>query len=218
MRPHPVRLLVAALVVSAACWPVPPARAASAVEFAAAATIDPVLRYPMTIPVSGTVESLFGGGCPSRRSHVGVDLSSPEGAPTEVHATYPGFASSTRTGNGYGLTVEIVHVGDGVRYSSRYAHLSATHVPEEGRWVRQGDVVGMTGATGNAQSVHLHFEIRDGADVPIDLNPGLRPCRREVVAGAPLAVDLPGLVSPAFLAVSAIEPNTWAITSAPSDG
>lgn len=173
---------------------------------------DPVFRYPMTMPVDGRVESLVGGGCPAVRAHSGIDVSSPSAIPTEVHAAYAGWARAIDTGNGYGLTVEIVHFGPDVRYLSRYAHLSRALVPTEGRWVGQGDVVGLTGATGNAQTVHLHFEVRDAADVPVDLNPAFRPCRRDVTAGSPMAVDIPGLVPPAAVALGALEAATWAAT------
>jgi murein DD-endopeptidase MepM/ murein hydrolase activator NlpD len=185
---------------------------AAAPDPPAGAGIDPRLRYPMTMPVDGRVESLIGGGCPSTRSHSGIDISSPASVPTPVLASYAGFARAVDTGNGYGLTVEIVHGGDGVRYLSRYAHLSRALVPAEGRWVAQGEVIGTTGATGNAQTVHLHFEVRDGADAVVDLNPAFRPCRRDAIAGAPMAVDLPGLLSSAAVAVAALEANTWAAT------
>jgi murein DD-endopeptidase MepM/ murein hydrolase activator NlpD len=189
-----------------------PAGAAESDPFAAAPRVDAVLRYPLTMPVTGTVESLIGGGCPSARSHSGVDVSSPHGEPTDVHAVFPGVARSIDTGNGYGLTVEIVHVGDGPHVLSRYAHLSGVSVPPEGRWVEQGEVIGRTGATGNAETVHLHFELRDAADGVVDLNPAFPPCRQGVVAGAPLAIPVPGLVSPAARAVAALGPGTWAAT------
>lgn len=232
MRPHPdpvarrafrrlgpVLLLVVATVAvvawpAAAASPAPGAPGAPGAPdpFSATPGVDPRLRYPLTMPVTGRVESLIGGGCPSARAHSGVDVSSPRGVPTEVHAVYPGFAHAVDTDDGYGLTVEIVHFADGTRYLSRYAHLSAALLPPEGRWVDQGEVIGLTGATGNAQTVHLHFEVRDAADGLVDLNPAFRPCRRDIVVGAALPVDLPGLVSPAAVAVEALAPNTWALT------
>lgn len=219
MPPHQVRSrsgarFVAALVVGIAVFAtVAPAAAADPDAFAPSPAIDAALRYPMTMPVSGLVESLVGGGCPSRRAHAGIDVSSPFGSPTPVHAAYAGYAREVATGNGYGLAVEITHFsGDGARYLTRYAHLSEALVPPEGRWVAQDEVVGNTGATGNAQIVHLHFELRDGDDAVLDLNPAFAPCRREVTAGEPMTVDVPGLVSPAALAVEALEPNNWAMT------
>ena len=62
---------------------------------------------------------------------------------------------------GYVQYVELSHP-DGRR--TRYAHLSQTHV-REGDWVVRGQVIGLTGKTGNAKNLqilpHLHFEIRD---------------------------------------------------------
>ena len=42
---------------------------------------------------------------------------------------------------------------------TRYAHLSSVHV-SIGQQVSQGQTLGIIGATGNAQGVHLHFEVR----------------------------------------------------------
>jgi murein DD-endopeptidase MepM/ murein hydrolase activator NlpD len=155
---------------------------------------DPALRYPMTMPVTGRVESLVGGGCPSARSHSGVDISSPLRTAAEIRAAESGFATAADTGNGYGTAIDIVHDFPGGRYVSRYAHLSRVLVPPGGAWVAQGQVIGMMGSTGDAQIVHLHFEVRDGAGAVIDLNPAFGPCRRDVTAGAPIELDLPGLV------------------------
>jgi murein DD-endopeptidase MepM/ murein hydrolase activator NlpD len=149
--------------------------------------------FPMTMPVTGMVESLVGGGCPSGRSHPGIDISNPEGTATEIHAAYGGFAYSLNQGDGYGLRVEIVHPYDGGYYLTRYAHLSQALVPPDGQLVNQGDVIGMMGSTGNAQIVHLHFEIRQGttpgSDAALDINSAFRPCRNQLVAGRPIPID-----------------------------
>jgi murein DD-endopeptidase MepM/ murein hydrolase activator NlpD len=154
--------------------------------------------FPMTMPVTGMVESLVGGGCPSGRSHPGIDISNPAGTATEIHAAYPGTAYLVNRGDGYGIRVEIVHPYPGGYYLTRYAHLSQAFVPPEGRTVEQGDVIGMMGGTGNAQIVHLHFEIRQGttpgSDVAVDVNSAFRPCRNQVVAGWPIPIDFPPLI------------------------
>jgi murein DD-endopeptidase MepM/ murein hydrolase activator NlpD len=161
---------------------------------AGADAIQPSMsEFPMTMPVTGMVESLVGGGCPSARSHPGIDISNPAGTATEIYAAYAGFAYSLNQGDGYGNRVEIVHPYDGGYYLTRYAHLSQALVPPEGRMVDQGDVIGMMGNTGNAQIVHLHFEIRQGttpgSDVALDINSAFRPCRNQVVAGRPIPID-----------------------------
>jgi len=149
--------------------------------------------YSMTMPVSGMVESLVGGGCPTRRAHPGIDISNTDGTATEIHAAYHGWAYSLNQGDGYGLRVEIVHPFDGGYYLTRYAHLSQAFVSPDGQLVDQGDVIGMMGSTGNAQIVHLHFEIRQGTtpgtDVALDINDAFRPCRNLVSAGQPIKID-----------------------------
>jgi murein DD-endopeptidase MepM/ murein hydrolase activator NlpD len=161
---------------------------------AGAEAIQPAVSdFPMRMPVTGTVESLVGGGCPSRRSHPGIDISNPAGTATEIYAAYPGVAYSMNKGDGYGLRVEIVHPFDGGYYLTRYAHLSQAFVSPEGQPVEQGDVIGMMGRTGSATGVHLHFEVRQGttpgSDVALDINSAFVPCRNFVVAGQPIALD-----------------------------
>ena len=61
----------------------------------------------------------------------------------------------------YGKRVDIYH-GDGV--VTRYAHCSSVLVTA-GDEVRQGDLIGLVGRTGNASGNHCHFEVRmDGDD------------------------------------------------------
>jgi len=182
-------VVVAALVAVGASFTTLPASSASADSIVPEQT-----EFAMSMPVSGMVESLVGGGCPSSRSHPGIDISNANGTATEIYAAYPGWAYSLNQGDGYGLRVEILHPFDGGYYLTRYAHLSQAFVPPEGRVVDQGDVIGMMGSTGNAQIVHLHFEVRrgttPGTDVPLDINAAFRPCRNLVAAGQPIRVDL----------------------------
>lgn len=61
------------------------------------------------------------------------------------------------TGNrSYGNCVKIEHK-DG--YTTLYAHLSEVYV-KKGQIVKQGQVIGKMGDSGNAYGVHLHFELR----------------------------------------------------------
>ena len=63
--------------------------------------------------------------------------------------------------NGYGVLVIIDHPGG---WETRYGHLFKTAVIKRSQWVRQGDMIGLVGKTGNANTrgiiPHLHFEIR----------------------------------------------------------
>ncbi len=67
----------------------------------------------------------------------------------------------------YGNYVIVMHA-NGMR--TMYAHLSRVMV-KKGDRVSQGDFVGMTGSTGSSTAVHLHFEVRDSGNNP--LNPRL---------------------------------------------
>jgi murein DD-endopeptidase MepM/ murein hydrolase activator NlpD len=158
---------------------------------AGSAGAEVVPQYPLTMPVDGEVSSLFGPGCSGRRNHNGVDIANREtSTATEIHAAYPGIATS-RWHGGYGLVVDIVHQYYGGAYITRYAHLSSTWVPAEGAPVNQGDVIGMMGQTGSATGVHLHFEVlhADGvSEVPLDINAAFT-CRTWVTAGTPLPIE-----------------------------
>ncbi|MEM8546428.1 MAG: M23 family metallopeptidase, partial [Cyanobacteria bacterium P01_H01_bin.119] len=59
---------------------------------------------------------------------------------------------------GYGLIVILRHAEDSLE--TRYAHLSRILV-RPGETVKQGEVVGLVGSTGNSTGPHLHFELRE---------------------------------------------------------
>ncbi len=78
-----------------------------------------------------------------------------------------GVVSKVENNNtGYGKCVRIDH-GNG--YASLYAHLSAINVGI-GQIVQSGDIIGITGNTGNSTGPHLHFELRYNGS-PIDPQP-----------------------------------------------
>lgn len=89
----------------------------------------------------------------SGKRHTGIDYAVPEG--TEVFAAEAGavdFAGFDRTG--YGNLIRLGHAGG---IGSKYAHLSKILVK---RWQRvaKGELIGISGATGNVTGAHLHFE------------------------------------------------------------
>ena len=88
------------------------------------------------------------------RMHNGIDTcrwSGTEGA--DVIAVKDGVVESTGWNGGYGNLIVINH-GDGVL--TYYAHLSGYNC-RSGQKVRQGDVIGYAGNTGNSFGAHLHF-------------------------------------------------------------
>ena len=101
------------------------------------------------------------------RRHEGVDMLAPFGVP--IYAVVDGFATfkSNRLG---GNAVSLV--GDnGNRYY--YAHLQSYEGAS--RRVRQGDLIGYNGDTGNARGTpHLHFEVHPGGGLAVNPTPSVR--------------------------------------------
>jgi len=82
---------------------------------------------------------------------VGVVLGDPVMAADAGVIMFAGWSSG-----GYGYTVAIDH-GNG--YQTLYAHLSGVSVAC-GQSVRQGQLIGSGGSSGNSTGPHLHFEVR----------------------------------------------------------
>jgi murein DD-endopeptidase MepM/ murein hydrolase activator NlpD len=97
--------------------------------------------------------------------HRGVDLRVPTG--TEVHAMAQGSVRFAGTMSGFGNVVWLDHGGS---ILTVYAHLSTIRV-RAGQRVRRGEVLGLSGQTGDATAPHLHFEVwRGGHEVdPVPL-------------------------------------------------
>jgi|GEM_PF-1409996 len=94
-------------------------------------------------------------------NHGGVDLKAAVG--TEVYAAMSGkvvfagaYDRSSSLGS-YGKLIRILHPNGMYTF---YAHLSEILV-KEGDEVHQGDLIALSGRTGNVTGPHLHFEIRD---------------------------------------------------------
>lgn len=106
-------------------------------------------------PVEGPMTSAFGvrwrGVLP--QIHRGVDISVPTG--TEVQSMANGVVRYAGWQGDYGNVVWIDHGGSVLTV---YAHLSEIRVTA-GQAVRAGQVVALSGASGNASGPHLHFEV-----------------------------------------------------------
>jgi murein DD-endopeptidase MepM/ murein hydrolase activator NlpD len=112
-------------------------------------------------PIEGCVSSAFG---PRRGGagfvHEGLDLYTQQ--PRPAFAGAAGRVAYAGDQSGWGLNIVIDH-GAGV--ATRYAHLSSAAV-QRGERIGDGAYIGMTGRSGNATAVHLHYEIlMDGAAV-----------------------------------------------------
>ncbi len=85
--------------------------------------------------------------------HKGIDWACNTG--TAINASCAGTVVTAGWVNGYGYCVELEHV-DGKH--TRYGHLSEIKV-NVGQDVEQGEVIALSGNTGNSTGPHLHFEI-----------------------------------------------------------
>jgi murein DD-endopeptidase MepM/ murein hydrolase activator NlpD len=108
----------------------------------------------------GTLRSRFGYRIhpifKTRRLHSGVDLAAPSGTP--IYAAGDGVIQWYKWQSGYGNKIEIKHVNG---YETDYGHLSRyVDGLGVGSKVRQGQLIGYVGATGQATGPHLHFEIK----------------------------------------------------------
>lgn len=98
--------------------------------------------------------SHYGEARAGGRTHNGLDMVAPRGAP--VTATATGTVVFAGQQRGYGNLVILCH-GNG--YETAYAHLDSIRAAT-GQQVRRGDVVGTVGDTGNATTPHVHYEVR----------------------------------------------------------
>ncbi len=87
--------------------------------------------------------------------HTGVDLASKSGTP--IYAAGDGVVEKAGWTNGYGKYVMIKHVNG---FETGYGHMSRiADTTQPGTYVRQGQIIGYVGSTGNSTGPHLHFEI-----------------------------------------------------------
>jgi murein DD-endopeptidase MepM/ murein hydrolase activator NlpD len=98
------------------------------------------------------------------RDHDGWDLSCFVGS--RVYAVLDANISMISSSYGrYGKTVILECMHRGFKYFVLYGHLLKISINLEQKTVREGDVIGLSGQTGNADrqhylDAHLHFEVR----------------------------------------------------------
>jgi murein DD-endopeptidase MepM/ murein hydrolase activator NlpD len=143
---------------------------ASAAEATAAKTassasswVDPVKAYKLSA-------SFNQSGGMWQSTHSGQDFAVPSG--TKVMAAHGGTvvkAGGNGAGDGpaYGNAIVIKH---GNRTYSQYAHLSRIKV-KVGQVIKTGQVIALSGNTGNSSGPHLHFEIRTTANYGSAVDP-----------------------------------------------
>ena len=109
----------------------------------------------------GYISSLF-GEVRKASIHKGIDIAKSLGA--DVNASLEGKVIQAGYNNGgYGNLIVLEHSNNMKTY---YAHLSNIYV-NVGEMVKQGDIIGAIGSTGNSTGPHLHFELRINNE-PVD--------------------------------------------------
>lgn len=111
------------------------------------------------------------------RPHKGTDYAAPIGTP--IMATADGVVTESTRRGGNGKYVKIRHNGT---YSTQYLHMRKQKV-KRGDFVRQGDVIGWIGMTGNTGGPHVCYRFwKNGRQVD--------PLREELPAADPLPEPL----------------------------
>lgn len=115
-------------------------------------------------PCEGRVTSPFGYRIHPithlRTMHWGVDYGNTSSNNTIVAAA-AGKVTFSKSTNGYGNTVMIVHAIGGKTFETVYSHLQSIGV-KVGQIVKQGERIGVKGTTGKSTGIHLHFEVHIG--------------------------------------------------------
>lgn len=119
-----------------------------------------LLRWPLSTHII-TAGWTYNDGS----AHNAIDLRA--GAGTPVYAAEGGTVDQLQTWDGhtrtgmqsYGTMVRLRHADyRGQPLQTRYAHLTRACV-KAGQLVREGDLLGYSGQTGNCAGAHLHFEV-----------------------------------------------------------
>jgi murein DD-endopeptidase MepM/ murein hydrolase activator NlpD len=128
-----------------------------------------------TVPVRGPLTSGFRTA--SRPHHNGVDIAVPKGTP--IHAAAAGVVlvamcnahvgdetyTCDRDGGvwvqGCGWYVDILHAGNVI---TRYCHQMIRPYVSVGQYVTAGQIIGLSGSSGNSSGPHVHFEVHVSGD------------------------------------------------------
>jgi murein DD-endopeptidase MepM/ murein hydrolase activator NlpD len=111
------------------------------------------------------------------KPHKGTDYAAAIGTP--IIATADGTVTESTRKGGNGKYVKIKHNGT---YSTQYLHMKSQKV-KKGEYVRQGDVIGWVGMTGNTGGPHVCYRFwKNGAQVD--------PLREQLPTAEPIAEDI----------------------------
>ncbi|MFD2186497.1 peptidoglycan DD-metalloendopeptidase family protein [Aquimarina celericrescens] len=111
------------------------------------------------------------------RPHRGTDFAAPIGTP--ILATADGIVTKSERRGGNGKYVKVRH---NATYDTQYLHMSRQAV-KVGQFVRQGDVIGYIGMTGNTSGPHVCYRFwKNGREVD--------PFKQDLPASKPLSDSL----------------------------
>jgi murein DD-endopeptidase MepM/ murein hydrolase activator NlpD len=135
-------------------------------EYTLTISPGPSLAFPIPQNIKSSIISLFGTGRDNGgRKHEGIDILAPK------HSTAIASANGVVTRvNENALGGKVIFLRpDNTLYSLYYAHLDS-QIAKEGQRVKIGDILGLTGNTGNAKFTvsHLHFGIYTNNNVALD--------------------------------------------------
>lgn len=120
--------------------------------------------------ITSTVGGRSSPGGVGSTNHKGTDIGR-VGYNSSIYAAKAGTVIVSQYSNSYGHYVVISH---GSGNTTLYGHMSSRKV-SVGQYVNQGDVIGITGSTGNSTGPHLHFEITENGVRINPLNHGAEP-------------------------------------------
>ncbi len=113
-------------------------------------------HYGYRAPVYNDAGVQISGG----KLHSGIDLVGKKDS--KIICVKDGEVIHSGWNNSYGYSVEIKHINDdGTEFYTLYAHMQENSLRvKRGENVKEGQVIGIQGTTGNSTGDHLHFEIR----------------------------------------------------------
>ena len=112
------------------------------------------------------------------RPHKGTDFAAPTGTPIMATADGKVIKSSYTRGNGY--YVKIQHNN---KYATQYLHMQKKGRVKQGQYVKQGEVIGRIGMTGNTSGPHVCYRFwKNGKQVD--------PFKQKLPPGKPVPKEL----------------------------
>ena len=104
---------------------------------------------------------------PSGKKHTGIDFAISQGTP--VGAAVSGTIAQVNDSGSKGYGRHVIVQGDNGKWFV-YGHLSQPKV-SKGQHVEAGNLIGLSGNTGNSTGPHLHFEARNNSRYGSDISP-----------------------------------------------